>query len=83
MTNYKLYDAMIEEAIKHMEKAEATLKKLNMVEEPSTTIEFDTLEEWERYKGDILDAEAERDIFTDLLKVLKEAREFCEYDDLW
>lgn len=77
MTNYKLYDAMIEEAIKHMEKSEATLNELNK------TIEFETLEELDRYKGDVLDAEAERDIFTDLLKVLKEAREFCEYDDLW
>lgn len=77
MTNYKLYDAMIEEAIKHMEKAEATLDELNK------TIKFETLEELNRYKGDVLDAEAERDIFTDLLKVLKEAKEFCEYDDLW
>lgn len=77
MTNYKLYDAMIEEAIKHMEKAEATLNELNK------TIEFKTLDELNRYKGDVLDAEAERDIFKDLLKALKEAREFCEYDDLW
>lgn len=77
MTNYKLYDAMIEEAIKHMEKAEASLDELNK------TIEFDTLDELNRHKSDVLDAEAERDIFKDLLKVLKEAREFCEYDDLW
>lgn len=77
MTNYKLYDAMIEEAIKHMEKAETTLDELHKI------TEFETLDELNRYKGDVLDAEAERDIFTDLLKILKEAREFCEYDDLW
>lgn len=77
MTNYKLYDAMIDEAIKHIEKAETTLEELNKV------TEFKTLDELNRYKGDVLDAEAERDIFKDLLKVLNEAREFCEYDDLW
>lgn len=77
MTNYKLYDAMIEEAIKHMEKAETTLSELDKI------TEFETLEELDRYKGDVLDAEAERDIFTDLLKALKEAREFCEYIDIW
>lgn len=72
-----LYRAMIDEAIIRIEEADAELRRLEAI------IEFETLEDLDRYKHDKLDAEAKKAIFTDLLHSAKEAKEFREYETLW
>ena len=77
MINYNLYNEMINKAINHIENANAELKRLESI------TEFETLEDLDRYKHDKLDAEAKRDVFTDLLHSLKEALEFEEYENIF
>lgn len=71
-----LYKAMVDEAIIRIEEADAELRRLE------TLIEFETLEDLDRYKHDKVDAEAKRAIFKDLLHSVKEAKEFREYE-IW
>lgn len=71
-----LYNAMIDEAIIRIEEAEAELKRLEAI------TDFETLEELKCYNYDKADAEAKKEIFSKLLKNLKDAKEFREYESI-
>ena len=68
-----LADALMELALDHMEKASQKLERLENI------TDFDTKAEYEAWKNDRLDYEAEYNTYADLVHALREAEEIREY----
>ena len=70
-----MYEAMKELAIAKMNEAN------NWLEREDDTKEFETLEQYERWKSKRKDAEDKYCIFAELLHDIKEAEEFEDYEN--
>ena len=68
-----LVDSLMELALDHMEKASKKLDELENI------TYFDTKAEYEKWKNDRLDYEAEYNTYADLVHTLREAEEIREY----